>query len=78
MSSELQKLSDLFTELTEAEAGFRKHSDKFLECRDDIVRHVHGLCRTVARRAYIQIADTGVWIFHLREFMLADTSAQSQ
>ena len=76
MSPELQELLDMFTVLTEAEARFQKHSDKFLECREDILRHVHESCRIVSRKVHIRLADTGVCIFQFGEFILADTSAQ--
>ncbi|KAM0806271.1 hypothetical protein BDR22DRAFT_816478 [Usnea florida] len=58
MNPELQELVDTITKLNQVEADFLKHSEKFWECREDILRHIHESCHTVSRKVHIQIAGT--------------------
>ena len=78
MERDLSKLIDDLTKLNQAEADFQKISAKFWKCREDILRHVHESCHTVSRKLHIRIADAGVYMLSIRDFMLADTSAQRQ
>ena len=78
MDSDLSKLIDDLAKLTKVEALYLEHSEDFWEVRKDTLQHIHESCNKVARRVHIRLADTGVCMFHFRDFTLADTSAQRQ
>ena len=78
MDPEFAQLVHTLTELTKVEAFYRDHSEGSCEVGKDSLRIAQETCQTALIRVQIRLADTVVFMFHFRDFILADTSAQGK